>query len=163
MAILAAYAGRTTPPKGWPPPCSREEKRPSGSAGFDEFDSIETGPSHSKRRHRASPHRSLRNKHRGSNVVCSSSSACLNLPSTSGNNCKSGNNTPANSGDGGAQSEDYSGYNSGDEYMTPPNLWLTEEEWVEREKTFEKKMRKKGFLIKKMGEDGACLFRAVGK
>lgn len=27
---------------------------------------------------------------------------------------------------------------------------------------FEKKLRKKGFVIKKMGEDGACLFRAVG-
>ena len=31
----------------------------------------------------------------------------------------------------------------------------------QRERRFEKKMRKKGFIIKKMGEDGACLFRAV--
>jgi OTU domain-containing protein 5 len=32
---------------------------------------------------------------------------------------------------------------------------------LQRERRFEKKMRKKGYIIKKMGEDGACLFRAV--
>jgi len=32
---------------------------------------------------------------------------------------------------------------------------------LQRERRFEKKMRKIGFIIKKMGEDGACLFRAV--
>ena len=58
------------------------------------------------------------------------------------------------------------GYNSGDEYATnenrdsQSNVW-TPEEQIEMERRFEKKLRKKGFLIAKMGEDGACLFRAV--
>ncbi|KAL7288744.1 hypothetical protein TKK_0016726 [Trichogramma kaykai] len=53
------------------------------------------------------------------------------------------------------------GYNSGDEYTgrTGPNLTLAE--WQERDKWFEKRMKKRGFVIKKMGEDGACLFRAI--
>lgn len=51
------------------------------------------------------------------------------------------------------------GYNSGDEYDKAAN-W-TAEQLEEMERRFEKKMRKKGFIIKKMGEDGACLFRAV--
>lgn len=32
---------------------------------------------------------------------------------------------------------------------------------MQRERRFEKKIRKKGLIIKSMGEDGACLFRAV--
>ncbi|OXA36623.1 OTU domain-containing protein 5 [Folsomia candida] len=52
-------------------------------------------------------------------------------------------------------------YNSEDEYEAQPHSQLSEEEWAERERRFEKKMRKKGYIIKKMGEDGACLFRAV--
>lgn len=32
---------------------------------------------------------------------------------------------------------------------------------LQEDRNFEKKMRKRGFLVKKMGEDGACLFRAV--
>ncbi|XP_074597093.1 OTU domain-containing protein 5-like isoform X2 [Brevipalpus obovatus] len=51
------------------------------------------------------------------------------------------------------------GYNSGDEYDKSAN-W-TAEQLEEMERRFEKKMRKKGFIIKKMREDGACLFRAV--
>lgn len=51
------------------------------------------------------------------------------------------------------------GYNSGDEYDKSVN-WSAEE-LEEMERRFEKKMRKKGFIIKKMREDGACLFRAV--
>lgn len=59
------------------------------------------------------------------------------------------------------------GYNSSDEYGTNESnregsmaSW-TPEEQIEAERRFEKKLRKKGFLIAKMGEDGACLFRAV--
>lgn len=32
---------------------------------------------------------------------------------------------------------------------------------VQKERRFEKKMKKKGLMIKKMRDDGACLFRAV--
>jgi len=37
----------------------------------------------------------------------------------------------------------------------------TEQEFQEKELQFEKKINKKGWVIKKMAEDGACLFRAV--
>lgn len=31
----------------------------------------------------------------------------------------------------------------------------------QRDRIFEKRMRKRGFILKNMKEDGACLFRAV--
>ena len=40
-------------------------------------------------------------------------------------------------------------------------LNLSEEEWAEKDRRFERQMRKKGFVIKYMEEDGSCLFRAV--
>lgn len=52
------------------------------------------------------------------------------------------------------------GYNSGDEYE-PININCTPQEWLEKERWFEKKMKKKGLVIKQMMEDGACLFRAI--
>lgn len=60
------------------------------------------------------------------------------------------------------EEEDISGYNSGDEYHKPQSHW-TDNDWEEKEHTFERIIRKNGFIIKKMCEDGACLFRAVGK
>lgn len=59
---------------------------------------------------------------------------------------------------------DYSGYNSGDEHThdrRPSYMQWTEQEFQEKEIQFEKKINKKGWVIKKMAEDGACLFRAV--
>lgn len=59
---------------------------------------------------------------------------------------------------------DYSGYNSGDEHThdrQPSYMQWTEQEFQEKELQFEKKIHKKGWIIKKMAEDGACLFRAV--
>lgn len=59
------------------------------------------------------------------------------------------------------------GYNSGDEYggratsAGARTTAVTPEQLMERERRFEKKLRKKGLVIVKMGEDGACLFRAV--
>jgi OTU domain-containing protein 5 len=54
------------------------------------------------------------------------------------------------------------GYNSGDEYGgRPAHAAWTPEQLNEMERRFEKKLRKKGLKIMKMGEDGACLFRAV--
>lgn len=32
---------------------------------------------------------------------------------------------------------------------------------MQRDRWFEKRIRKKGLVLKKMAEDGACLFRAV--
>merc|ERR1719513_354197 len=52
------------------------------------------------------------------------------------------------------------GYNSEDEYSHVGQT-LTEEEWLEKDIRFENVMRRKGYNIKRMGEDGACLFRAV--
>lgn len=56
--------------------------------------------------------------------------------------------------------KDNSGYNSGDEYQKPSEHW-TNNDWDEKERIFERIIRKKGLIIKKMQEDGACLFRAV--
>lgn len=59
---------------------------------------------------------------------------------------------------------DYSGYNSGDEHThdrRPSYMQWTEQEYQEKEIQFEKKINKKGWVIRKMAEDGACLFRAV--
>lgn len=55
------------------------------------------------------------------------------------------------------------GYNSGDEYggRASARASWTPEQLNEMERRFEKKLRKKGLVIMKMGEDGACLFRAV--
>ena len=54
------------------------------------------------------------------------------------------------------------GYNSGDEYgARPTRATWTPEQLNDMERRFEKKLRKKGLAIMKMGEDGACLFRSV--
>lgn len=53
------------------------------------------------------------------------------------------------------------GYNSEDEY-SHVGVQLTEEEWQEKDRRFERLIKKKkGYNIKKMQEDGSCLFRAV--
>jgi len=53
------------------------------------------------------------------------------------------------------------GYNSEDEY-SHIGVQLTEEEWQEKDRRFERLIKKKkGYVIKKMQEDGSCLFRAV--
>lgn len=127
-------------------PLQREEKRPQLNNS-----SHESGPSHSKRRHRASPHRTTRSKLRDRER----NSATSPPPSSSP---KAG---PSDS----QHLEDYNssscGYNSGDEYGFCESQDLTEAEWLERDRRFEKLMRKRGFIIKQMGQDGACLFRSV--
>lgn len=57
--------------------------------------------------------------------------------------------------------EDGSGYNSEDEYIEHPSAKLTEEEWRQRDLIFARSLEKRGFVIKPMVEDGACLFRAI--
>ena len=58
------------------------------------------------------------------------------------------------------EEEEEEGYNSEDEYSHVGQN-LTEEQWRDKDLRFERVMRRKGYIIKKMGEDGACLFRAV--
>lgn len=68
------------------------------------------------------------------------------------------------SSSGNVEDVDYSGYNSGDEHThdrRPSYMQWTEQEFQEKELQFEKKINKKGWVIRKMAEDGACLFRAV--
>lgn len=96
-----------------------------------------------KRRMRTSPHRHRKR-------ALQSSSASLGQPGPSSRESP----PPLNS------QEDFSGYNSGDEYDRPDDSW-SEQELLERERRFEVGLRKKGYNIKKMDEDGACLFRAV--
>ncbi|XP_029103469.1 OTU domain-containing protein 5-A-like isoform X2 [Scleropages formosus] len=58
--------------------------------------------------------------------------------------------------------EEGAGNNSEDEYENAARLQAIDPTTAEQEEWFEKALReKKGFVIKKMKEDGACLFRAV--
>lgn len=65
-----------------------------------------------------------------------------------------GTNGEASGANGGG------GYNSEDEY-SHYGINLTEEEWIEKDRRFERMMKKKGYVIKLMVEDGSCLFRSV--
>lgn len=60
----------------------------------------------------------------------------------------------------GEAADSNGGYNSEDEY-NHLGVQLTEEEWKEKDRRFQLTMRKKGYIIKNMVEDGSCLFRAV--
>ncbi|XP_066436551.1 OTU domain-containing protein 5 isoform X2 [Eleutherodactylus coqui] len=58
--------------------------------------------------------------------------------------------------------EDGAGNNSEDEYETAARIQAIDPDMAEQETWFEKALQeKKGFIIKQMKEDGACLFRAV--
>lgn len=137
-----------------------------------------SGPSHGKRhRQRASPHsgcigRSSRSKRererdRGrerererERQATPPAASCSGLQATEAgvmtNNRMSIVNASSN-----LEHELANGYNSGDEYTGRTGNNLTVAEWQERDRWFEKRMRKMGLIVKKMGEDGACLFRAV--
>ncbi|XP_043470726.1 OTU domain-containing protein 5-B isoform X2 [Leptopilina heterotoma] len=125
------------------------------------------GPSHGKRhRQRASPHsscinRSSRNKRererdRGRERERERERERQATPPTASGSGLQGDNSRMGENH---EHELSNGYNSGDEYTGRTNL--TADEWQERDRWFEKRMRKVGFIVKKMGEDGACLFRAV--
>lgn len=64
-----------------------------------------------------------------------------------------------------AQDQEDSNCNSEDEYEAKPQseseASLSQDELKEREYRFERRMKNKGYDIKPMKEDGACLFRAV--
>lgn len=113
----------------------------------NDYEGIDSGPSHSKRRLRASPLRSARTTiHWDVNT---------SSPKHTSPSCSTDNDHP------GPSNSEACGYNSGDEYDFSHKTKRTEAQWIEEDRNFEKKMRKRGFLVKKMGEDGACLFRAV--
>ncbi|XP_059352117.1 OTU domain-containing protein 5-B-like isoform X2 [Daphnia carinata] len=140
------------------------------SSRYEDYD-LESGPSQTKRRMRVSPHRAVRPKHRDRNsstsAIPSTSSAIHNVASSSssGSSPTPSHVVPEPSSSYHCEDESGSGYNSGDEYgparSSSSNVAISEEEWEQKERWFEKKMRKRGFIIKRMGEDGACLFRAV--
>ncbi|XP_063072669.1 OTU domain-containing protein 5-A-like [Engraulis encrasicolus] len=88
-------------------------------------------------------------KRRRQTVPCPSSS----LPGGGGGG-------PGTDGEEGATTP--AGNNSEDEYESGGARQQSEDPAsVEQEQWFEKALKKKGFVIKKMQEDGACLFRAV--
>ncbi|XP_006005463.1 OTU domain-containing protein 5-A isoform X2 [Latimeria chalumnae] len=65
-------------------------------------------------------------------------------------------------GNASPEQEEGAGYNSEDEYETAARTQSVDPATAEQEHWFEKTLKeKKGFVIKQMKEDGACLFRAV--
>ncbi|XP_076106352.1 OTU domain-containing protein 5-like [Mytilus galloprovincialis] len=128
--------GRNSPTR-WLPSTSRDELLPGQDPGgsYEGFDASNSN----KRRHRSSPHRSSR-KHRQHNHQRSTPHAA------------------SSSSQANEYEETITGHNSDDEYVPPkcPDNIEELESW------FETSLKEqKGFIIKKMGEDGACLFRAV--
>eukprot|EP00092_Neocalanus_flemingeri_P022135 GFUD01024011.1.p1 GENE.GFUD01024011.1~~GFUD01024011.1.p1 ORF type:complete len:552 (-),score=140.82 GFUD01024011.1:329-1984(-) len=144
--------GQSSPPR-WAPlalpssshhvPTSREEKRHSPHSPLhpsDYEDSLDGAPS-SKRVRQHRPHPPVRVR------PAPALPSCSRVPSP----------VPDE-----REGEDLveEGYNSEDEYSHVGQT-LSEEEWVEKDLRFERIMGRKGYNIKRMGEDGACLFRAV--
>lgn len=60
-----------------------------------------------------------------------------------------------------AVEETFSGYNSGDEHLQPKERTISAEEWQRRDAEFAKCMEKRGYELKPVEEDGACLFRSI--
>lgn len=162
-----------------------EDKRSAPDSDSTDISNI--GTSHSKRRHRIPRERDMNSDIQRSmmNSVRTLNKAALNSPNNSPRDLSSltADNELAIPGSSGLKkrdendikhsaihgssskrednNEDISGYNSGDEYHKPSEH-VSNIEWEEKERIFDRKIKKKGFTIKKMSEDGACLFRAVG-
>uniref|UniRef100_A0A1A9WRI7 ubiquitinyl hydrolase 1 n=1 Tax=Glossina brevipalpis TaxID=37001 RepID=A0A1A9WRI7_9MUSC len=60
-----------------------------------------------------------------------------------------------------ATEDTYSGYNSGDEHLQPKEGLITPDEWKKRDEQFAKCMADRGYILKSVEEDGACLFRSI--
>ncbi|XP_034103010.1 uncharacterized protein LOC132789199 isoform X1 [Drosophila nasuta] len=60
-----------------------------------------------------------------------------------------------------AVEETLTGYNSGDEHLQPKERTISVEEWQRRDQEFAKCMEKRGYELKPVEEDGACLFRSI--
>lgn len=142
--------GQSSPPR-WPlppaPAVSREEKRhasPIHPADYD--DSMDGAPSSKRVRFKATVS--------GPSRARGGSSLSL-APSPAPPSCSRVAPSPPRE-----EEEEEEGYNSEDEYSHVGQT-LSEAEWLEKDLRFERVMRRKGYIIKPMGEDGACLFRAV--
>lgn len=91
------------------------------------------------------------------------------LGSPKANNSISGSPAASHVGSGAPNSanvldrleETLSGYNSGDEHLGGRDAGLSVKEWTERDEKFLKAMSDRGFIVKEIEEDGACLFRAI--
>ncbi|TDG41806.1 hypothetical protein AWZ03_011763 [Drosophila navojoa] len=60
-----------------------------------------------------------------------------------------------------AVEDTFSGYNSGDEHLQPKERTISAEEWKRRDEEFAKCMEKRGYELRAVEEDGACLFRSI--
>ncbi|KAH3880363.1 OTU domain-containing protein 5-B-like [Dreissena polymorpha] len=128
-------------PTRWLPTPGRED---AAHVDPGPYEGHEASSSHNKRRHRTSPHRNHPRKHRGAHTAHSSTVVTHMATHTAPKN------VPIE--------EEETRRNSDDEYVPP----APSENLEELEKWFENGLKeKKGFVIRKMGEDGACLFRAV--
>ncbi|XP_013391658.1 OTU domain-containing protein 5-B-like isoform X2 [Lingula anatina] len=141
-----AGRARNSPPR-WSHTSSRDSKLTTHDPGgtFEEFESREGSSSHNKRRHRSPTHSHRSRKQRSESRPHREATGLSSHPSCSSQNT--------------ADNEELNeGYNSEDEYTTPK----CRENLEELEQWFEAALQKKRhFAIKKMKEDGACLFRAV--
>ncbi|XP_052779119.1 OTU domain-containing protein 5-A-like [Mya arenaria] len=127
-------------PTRWLPTPGREDAAHVDPGPYDAHDSA---AGHNKRRHRSSPHRNHPRKHRGAHSGHASIAPAVAAHSPQ---------------QGVSYEEEEPTRNSDDEYVPPQHP----ENIEELEKWFETSLKeKRGFSIRKMGEDGACLFRAV--
>ncbi|ALC44723.1 CG6091 [Drosophila busckii] len=60
-----------------------------------------------------------------------------------------------------AVEDTFSGYNSGDEHLQPKGRTISVDEWKRRDEEFAKCMEQRGYELKPVEEDGACLFRSI--
>ncbi|CAE1306993.1 OTUD5 [Acanthosepion pharaonis] len=153
---------RSSPTRWLPASTSFDDKRDSGGSSYDGHDS---SSNHNKRRHRSSPHRNVR-KHRhdprGSHHPPTSSSSHVGV--VGGGTVPGAVSVGVAVVGNGSSPSDYEsmtgGYNSEDEHAAPGRQ--LQDNTDELEHWFEATLKeKKGFIVKKMREDGACLFRAV--
>ena len=161
-------------PQRWasPPPIDHE-----ASGRFEDCTSSHGGVANNKRRirDRSSPHRTVRKqRHETSSRAAASTQSLVSQASSAGAPTRGGGNrqqmscAPSDSrlvastsltSQVNSEEERNDGFNSEDECGRPYDEGL-----VEKEKDFEMMLKeKRGFVIKRMEEDGACLFRAVGE
>lgn len=60
-----------------------------------------------------------------------------------------------------AVEDTFSGYNSGDEHLQSKEGLPTADEWQKKDEQFAKCMADRGYILKPVEEDGACLFRSI--
>ncbi|XP_050438980.1 OTU domain-containing protein 5-B-like isoform X2 [Adelges cooleyi] len=112
----------------------------------DNIENVLSTNKQSKRRIHRSPH-STRNNNKGRERE--------NRSTPNQGNCHCGTSDAS-----GQCDINVCGYNSEDEYGEVSKN-SNDIEWVEQDRLFEKKLKKRGLILKQMKEDGACLFRAV--